>query len=131
MNRSKNVEFFRIEMASRTDTTLGQLNHVTNNTFSSIRKFERLIGYTTLQSLYTALDHQLQDGLMGKYESDHMRFVVRKLWDLKLQIHMTEKVNAQLTDVIGHIITLMLDLHLEGIITRSLFIYVCVHLYKR
>ena len=67
---------------------------------------------------------------MGQQESDRMRFVVRKLWDLKLQIHMIEKEDAQLTDVIGHIITL-LDLHLEGIITRSLFIYVCVHLYTR
>ena len=60
-----------------------------------------------------------------------MRFVVRKLWDLKLQIHMIEKEDAQLTDFIRHISTLMLDLHLEGIITRSLFIYVCVHLYTR
>ena len=81
--------------------------------------------------MYTALDRQLQDGLMGQQESDCMRFVVRKLWDLKLQILMIEKEDAQLTDVIGHIITLMLDLHLEGIITRSLFIYVCVHLYTR
>ena len=68
---------------------------------------------------------------MGQQESDRMRFVVRKLWYLKLQIHIIEKEDAQLTDVIGHIITLMLDLHLVGIITRSLFIYVCVHLYTR
>ena len=52
-----------------------------------------------------------------------MRFVMRKLWELKLQIHMIEKECAQLIDVIGH--TLMVDLHLEGIITRLLFIYVC------
>ena len=38
-----------------------------------------------------------------------MRFIVRMLWDLKLQIHMIEMEDAQLTDVIGHIITLMLD----------------------
>ena len=81
--------------------------------------------------MYRALDHQLQDGLMCQQVSDRMRFIVRKLWDLKLQIHMIEKEDAQLTDVIGHIITLMLDLHLEGIITRSLFVYVCVHLYTR
>ena len=61
--------------------------------------------------MYRALDHQLQDGLMGQQESDRMRFVVRKLWDLKLQIHTIEKGDAQLTDVIGHIIMLMLDLH--------------------
>ena len=59
-----------------------------------------------------------------------MRFVVQKLWDLKLQIHMIGKEDAQLTDVIRHI-TLMMYLHLEGIITRSLFIYVCVYLYTR
>ena len=47
-----------------------------------------------------------------------MWFVVGKLWDLKLQIHMIEKECAQLTDVIGHVISLILDLHLEGIITR-------------
>ena len=86
---------------------------------------------TTLQSLYLALDHQLQDGLMGQQESDRMQFVVRKLLDLKLQIHMIEQAAEQLSDVIGHVITLMLDLHLEGIITRSLFIYACVHLYTR
>ena len=77
------------------------------------------------------LNRQLQDELMGQQESDRVRFVVRKLWDFKVQIHMIEKENAQLTDVIGHIITLMLDLHFEGIITRSLFSYVCVHLYIR
>ena len=63
-------------MASLTDTALDQLNHVTNDTFSSIRKFEPFDRYTTLQSLYTALGHQLQDGLMGQQESDRMRFVV-------------------------------------------------------
>ena len=88
-------------MASRTDTPL---DHLINDTVSSIRKSEPF---------------------------DCMRFVVRKLWDLMLQIHMIEKQDAQLTDVIGHIITLMLGLHLQGIITRSLFIYVCVHLYTR
>ena len=68
---------------------------------------------------------------MGQQESDLLRFVVRKWWDLKLQIHMIEKEDAQLIDVIGHIITLMLDLHLAGIITRLLFIYVCAHFYTR
>ena len=59
-----------------------------------------------------------------------MRFIVGKLWDLMLQIHMIEIEDAQLTDVIGHVISLMLDLHLEGIIKRSLFVYVCMHLYS-
>ena len=39
-----------------------------------------------------------------------MRFVVQKVWDLKLQIHMIGKEDEQLTDVIRHIITLMHDL---------------------
>ena len=50
---------------------------------------------------------------MGQQEFDRMRFIMRKVWDLKLQIHMIEKEDAQLTDFIGHLITLLLDLHLE------------------
>ena len=60
---------FHVEMASRTDTALHQLNHIINATFSSVEKCEPFDWYTTLQSLYTALDHQLQDGLMGQQES--------------------------------------------------------------
>ena len=118
-------------MASRTDTSLDQLNHIIDTTFSSTEKIEPFDRYTTLQSLYTALDHQLQDGLMGQQEFDRTRFIVRKLWDLKLQIHMIEKEGTQLPDVIGHVITLMLHLYSDGIITRSLFVYVCTHLYTR
>ena len=66
MNRFKSVKFFHIEMASGTDTALDQLDHVINTTFSSIRKCEPFDLYTTLQSLYTALDHQQQDGLIGQ-----------------------------------------------------------------
>ena len=61
---------------------------------------------------------------MGQQESDHM-------WDLKLQIRMIEKECAKLSDGIGHVISMMLHLYLEGIITRSLFVYVCTHLYSR
>ena len=118
-------------MASRTDTALDKLNHVTNDTFCSIRKFEPFYRYTTLQSLYTALDHQLENGLMGQQESDRMRFIVGKFRDLKMQIHLIEKECAQLSDVIGHVISLMLHFYLAGIITRSLFVYVCTHLYSR
>ena len=56
-------------MASQADTSLGQLNHIIDATFSNIDKFEPFDRYTTLQSLYTALDHQLQDGLKGQQES--------------------------------------------------------------
>ena len=83
MNRSKGVEYYHIEMASRSDTVLDQLNHVVNDTFSSIRKLEPLYRYTMQQLLYTALDHELQDGLMGQPESDCMQFIVRKLWGLE------------------------------------------------
>ena len=68
---------------------------------------------------------------MGQQESDRIRFVVGKLWDLKLQIHMIEKDGVQLSDAIRHVITLMLHLHSEIIITRSLFVYVCTQLYTR
>ena len=117
-------------MASRADTALDQSNHIIDATFSSIRKFEPFDRYTTLQSLYTVLDRQLEDRLMGQQESDHMQFIAGKLWDLKLQIHMIEKEDAQMTDVIGHVISL-LDLHLEGIYSTSLFVDVCMHLYSR
>ena len=108
---SKGVEFFHVEMASRADTALDHLNHIIDATFSSIRKFEPFDRCTTLQSLYTALDRQLEDGLMGQQESDRMRFIVRNFWDLKLQIHMIEEEDAHLTDVIEHGISLMLELH--------------------
>ena len=110
MNMYKSVEFFHIDMASRADRALDQLNHIIDATLSSIEEFEPFDLYSTLQSLYTALDHQLQDGLIGQQESDCVQFIVGKLWDLKLQIHMIEKEDTQLTDVIGHVISLMLHL---------------------
>ena len=125
------VEFFYIEMASLPVTALDQLNNIIDAKLSSIEQFESFGRYTTLQSLYTALNRQLEDGLMSQQKSDRMRFMVGMLWDLKLQIHMIEKECAQVSDVIGHVISLMLDLYLEDIITRSLFVYVCVHLYSR
>ena len=45
---------------------------------------------------------------MGQQESDRMRFIVGKLWDLKLQIHMIEKECAQLSVVIGQVISSMI-----------------------
>ena len=84
----------------------------------------------TLQTLYVALDHQLQDGLMVQHEFDAMRCVVRKLFDLKLQLHAIEaEPSLPLpADVIEHTITLMLDLYSEGILSRSLITCVCTHL---
>ena len=80
---------------------MDQLNPIIDTTFSNVHKFEPLDRYITLQSLYTALDHQLQDGLMDQQEFDRTRFIVRKLWDLKLQIHMIENGGTKLSDVIG------------------------------
>ena len=118
-------------MASRTDTALGRLNHIIDTAFSNVKNSEPFDRYTTLQSLYTALDHQLQEVLMGQQKFDCTWFIERKLCDLKLPIHMIEKEGTQLSDVIGHIITLMLHLYSKWIITRSLFVYVCTHLYTR
>ena len=132
MNRFRSKSFFHIEMASRAVTALDQLNHIIDATFSSIEQFERFDQYTTLQSLYTTLDHQVEDGLMGQQESDRMWFIVGKFWDMKLQIHMIEKEECvQLADVIGHVILLMPDLYLEDIFPRSLFVCVCRYLYSR
>ena len=114
-------------MASRTDTPLDQLNHIIHTRFSSVEKFEPFDRYTTLQSLYTALDHQLQDELMGQQEFDRARFIVRDLWDIELKIHMIEKEGTQLSDAIGHVITLIMHLYSDGIIKRSLFVYMCMH----
>ena len=50
-------KFFHIEMASRSAVTaLDRLNHIIDATFSNIVQLERFDRYTTLQSLYTALD---------------------------------------------------------------------------
>ena len=113
-------------MTSRTDTALDQLNHIIDTTFSSVEKFESFDRYTTLPSLFTALGHQLQDGVMGQQEFDRTRFIVRKLLDLKLQIHMIEKEGTQLSDVIGHVITLMLCLYSTG---YNYKIIVCLRVY--
>ena len=78
-------------MASRSATALGEYNHIIDATFSNIEQFERFDRYTTLKSLYTALDHQVEDGLMRQQECDRMRFIVGKSLDLKLQIHLLEK----------------------------------------
>ena len=66
---------------------MDQLNHIIDTTFP-VEKFELSNRQYTLQSLYIALDHQLQDGLMAQHEFDHMRYIVQKLFDLKLQIHV-------------------------------------------
>ena len=115
-------------MASQSVTPLDQLNHIIDATFSIIEQFERFDRYTTLQSLYTALDHQVEDGLMRQQESGRMRFIVGKLWDLKLQIHMLEKECAQLADVIGHVDFGLVLGGYNSKITVCLFVcaYICI-----
>ena len=115
-------------MTSRSVTALSELNHIIDATFSNIEQFERFDRYTTLQSLCIALDHQVEDGLMRQQECDRMHFIVGKSWDLKLQIHLLEKGCTQLAGVISHI-SLMLNLYLEDVIPKSLFVCVCSQLY--
>ena len=62
---------------------MDQLNHLCDTTFSDVEKFELSNCRHTLQSLYAALDHRLQDGLMAQHEFDRMRYIVRKLFELK------------------------------------------------
>ena len=111
---------------------MDQLTHLIDATFSDVEKFESSNRYQyTLQSLYAALDHQLQDGLMAQHEFVRMLYIVRKLFDLKPHIHAIE-AEASLplpADVIGHTVALMLNLYSEGILPRSLFVYVCTHLW--
>ena len=109
---------------------MDQLTHLIDATFSDVEKFESSHRHCyRLQSLYTALDHQLQDGLVAPPEFDRMRYVVREIFDLKLQIHAIEaEPSLSLPEVIEHTIALMLDLYSEGILLRSLFICVCNHL---
>ena len=51
---------------------------------------------------------------------------MRKLWALKLQIHRFEEEGAQLPDVIGHVITLMLHLYSR---VYNYMIVVCLRVY--
>ena len=110
-----------------TSTVMDQLTHLIDAIFPDVEKFESLHRRHcyTLQSLYTALDHQLQDGLMVQHEFDRMRYVVRNLFDLKLQLHVIEaEPSLSLpADVIEHTIALMLDLYSEGKIAIHLCVY--------
>ena len=57
--------------------------------------------------------------------------MVRKLWDLKLQLHIIEKEGTQLPDVIGHIINVDAALVLRRYnykIVVCLRVYACVRL---
>ena len=64
---------------------MGQLTRLIDATFSDVEKFESFNRCQyILQSLYTALDRQLQDGRMAQHEFDRMRYIVRKLFAYSL-----------------------------------------------
>ena len=92
-------------MVSRSVTA--QLNHIIDSTFSNIEQSERFDQYTTFHSLHTSLDHQLEDGLMRLEEYNPMRFIIGKLWELKLQLHLEKEAD---------VLSLMLALYLEDVI---------------
>ena len=75
--------------------TLGSVESHIDVKFSDVAKCESFNRYTTIQSLYTVTDHQLQDGLMDKHEFDHTRYIAQQLQDLKLEIHMIEKEDGK------------------------------------
>ena len=109
---------------------MDQLTHLIDATFSDVEKFVSSHRHhrKTLQSLYTAINHQLQDGLVAQHEFDRMRYVVRKLFDLKLQIHAIE-ADPSLplpADVIEHAIALMLDQYSRGY-ASEIAIHLCVY----
>ena len=104
-----------------------QLTRLIDATFSDVEKFEsshRHRHCSTLQLLYTTLDPQLQGGLVVQHEFDRMRYVVQKLFYLKLQTHAIEAQRSLPlpADVIEHTIALMLDLYSEVILSSTLFI---------
>ena len=62
---------------------------------------------------------------------DRMRYIVRKLFDLKQQIHVIEAETSLPLPavVIGHAVALMLDLYSEGRYS-SMCVLICGELYK-
>jgi len=114
-------------MALRLDA-LDELEYIISELFYDVEKFEPYNRNVTLQSLYRAVDNQLQDGLIRDYSYNRYRYYIQKLWDLKLQIY---KYRYELTlDTVDHIIGLILDLYSEGLITKTLFIGVCARLHN-
>ena len=55
MNGSWSVEFFHVEMASRTDMAVDQLNLIIDDIFSSVEKFEPIFYLRIFSSKKAAL----------------------------------------------------------------------------
>ena len=70
-------------------SALDELRFVLEGVFARIEQFERPAP-TSLHSLYTALYHQLEDGLMQQEEFEAQRFMALKAWNLKLQLDWVE-----------------------------------------
>ena len=94
------------------------------NVFEHIERFGPF-EFATLQSLYTALYPQVEDGLMTQEKFDRQRFVALKAWNLKVQLDLIEKGCTPMSDVIAQVVSFMLDLYLEDVIPKSLFVCVC------
>ena len=101
-------------------SALDELRFVLEDVFARIEQYERPAP-TSLHSLYTALYHQLEDGLMQQEEFEAQRFMALKAWNLKLQLDWVESGSASFASIVSS----MLDLA----IPKPLFVCVCSHLF--
>ena len=70
-------------------SALDELRFVLEGVFVRIEQFDQSAP-TSLHLLYTALYHQLEDGLMQQEEFEAHRFMALKAWNLKLQLDWVE-----------------------------------------
>ena len=70
-------------------SALDELRSVLLGVFAKIEQFEQPAA-TTLHTLYSALYHQLEDGMMRYEEIEAQRFMALKAWNLKLQLYLVE-----------------------------------------
>ena len=81
-------------------SALDELRFVLEGVFARIDQFERP-AHTSLHSLYTALYHQLEDGLMQQEEFEAQRFMALKAWNLKLQLDWVESGGASFASIVS------------------------------
>ena len=101
-------------------SALDELRFVLEGVFAGIEQFERPAP-TSLHSLYTALYHQLEDGLMQQEEFEAQPFMALMAWNIKLQLDWVESGGASFASIVSS----MLDLA----IPKPLFVCVCSHLF--
>ena len=102
-------------------SALDELRFVLLGVFAKIEQFEQRVP-TTMHLLYSALDHQLEDGMMRYEEFEAHRFMALNAWNLKLQLDLVE---SGLAVSFADIVSTMLDLA----IPKPLFVCVCSHLF--